>query len=36
MEHTGYCEDRFRYNYEQKVFCGTVRRQSPEQAEGAR
>ena len=34
MEHIGYCEDRFRYNFDQKVFKGTVRWQSPEQAEG--
>ncbi|MGH9785802.1 MAG: hypothetical protein ACRD88_16640 [Terriglobia bacterium] len=32
MENTGYCEDRFRYNYERKAFKGTVRWQSPEQA----
>jgi len=36
MEMIGYCEDRFRYNYDQKVFKGTVRWQSPEQAEGGR
>ena len=34
MENIGYCDDRFRYNYGQKVFKGTVRWQSPEQAEG--
>jgi len=36
MENTGYCEDRFRYNYSQKVFKGTVDWQSPEQAAGGR
>ena len=36
MENIGYCEDRFRYNFDQKVFRGTVRWQSPEQAEGKR
>ena len=36
MEMIGYCEDRSRYNYQQKVFKGTVRWQSPEQAEGKR
>ena len=36
MENIGYCEDRFWYNYDQKVFKGTVRWQSPEQAEGGR
>jgi hypothetical protein len=36
MEMIGYCEDRFRYNYDQKIFKGTVRWQSPEQAEGGR
>ena len=34
MEHIGYCEDRFRYNNERKVFRGTVDWQSPEQAIG--
>lgn len=34
LENIGYCEDRFLYNYENKVFRGTVRWQSPEQAEG--
>ena len=34
MEHIGYCEDRFRYNNEKKVFRGTVDWQSPEQAIG--
>ncbi len=34
MENTGYCEDRFRYNYGQRVFKGTVDWQSPEQAAG--
>jgi len=34
MENIGYCEDRFRYNYDQRIFKGTVRWQSPEQAEG--
>ena len=34
MENIGYCEDRFRYNYDQKIFKGTVGWQSPEQAEG--
>jgi hypothetical protein len=32
MENTGYCDDRFRYNYSQKIFQGTVDWQSPEQA----
>ena len=36
MENIGYCEDRFRYNYDQKIFKGTVGWQSPEQAEGKR
>ena len=36
MEMTGYCEDRFRHNYDQKIFKGTVDWQSPEQAEGGR
>ena len=36
LENIGYCEDRFRYNYDNKVFRGTVRWQSPEQAEGKR
>ena len=36
LENIGYCEDRFRYNFGQKVFRGTVRWQSPEQAEGKR
>jgi hypothetical protein len=36
MEHIGYCEDRFRYNNAQKVFRGTVRWQSPEQAESSK
>jgi len=36
MEHIGYCEDRFRYNNQNKVFKGTVRWQSPEQAESPR
>ncbi len=36
MEHIGNCEDRFRYNFREKVFRGTVRWQSPEQAEGKR
>jgi len=34
LENIGYCEDRFRYNYERKAFRGTVRWQSPEQAGG--
>jgi len=34
MENTGYCEDRFRYNYGKRIFKGTVDWQSPEQAEG--
>ena len=34
MEHIGYCEDRFLYNYSQKAFKGTVGWQSPEQAAG--
>lgn len=36
LENIGYCEDRFLYNYDQKVFRGTVRWQSPEQAAGAK
>ena len=36
MEHIGYCDDRFRYNFTQKVFKGTVDWQSPEQASGER
>jgi hypothetical protein len=36
MEHIGYCDDRFRYNFTQKVFKGTVDWQSPEQAAGER
>lgn len=36
LENTGYCEDRFRYNYGRKVFKGTVDWQSPEQAAGTR
>ena len=34
LENIGYCEDRFLYNYDQKVFKGTVDWQSPEQAAG--
>jgi hypothetical protein len=34
LENIGYCEDRYRYNYERKAFRGTVRWQSPEQAAG--
>jgi hypothetical protein len=36
MENIGYCDDRFRYNFTQKVFKGTVDWQSPEQAAGKR
>jgi hypothetical protein len=36
LENIGYCEDRFRYNFGRKAFRGTVRWQSPEQAEGGR
>jgi len=36
MENTGYCEDRFRYNFAKKIFKGTVDWQSPEQAAGGR
>jgi hypothetical protein len=36
LENIGYCEDRFRYNFERKAFRGTVRWQSPEQAVGGR
>lgn len=34
LENIGYCEDRFLYNYEKKIFKGTVGWQSPEQAGG--
>jgi hypothetical protein len=34
MENTGYCEDRFRFNFGKRIFKGTVDWQSPEQAEG--
>jgi hypothetical protein len=36
MENIGYCDDRFRYNFTQKLFKGTVDWQSPEQASGKR
>lgn len=36
MENIGYCDDRFRYNFEKKIFKGTVGWQSPEQAAGGR
>jgi hypothetical protein len=34
LENIGFCEDRFLYNYEQKLFRGTVGWQSPEAAAG--
>lgn len=34
LENIGYCEDRFLYNYKEKIFRGTVGWQSPEQAAG--